>query len=447
MSIETHLRNLAKHVQDLLCCDSVSVLLGCTEPTLSHPLLKNLPATGSALLDSATVGAAMPSLQHERIAALCDIACQTGGLWEINRVQLRDGSIGGIVVMPLVLSSKVLGLLLCCYKGSGACQVGTFHLLQQAQPALTHSIEALLLDEQNRSSSVQEIIEAGAQRELISMVSHELRVPLTVIKGYTVLLQTYAKDDVPGEIPTRAMPAEQRRQYLDAILEQVSHLEVLVNDLLDASRMQTGHLALHPEQLDLVALCLGVIKHIRERVDLQHPGCYTFRLHVEDELPLVWADPARVRQVLTNLVENAVKYSPNGGPIETTLFTRQIVEHEMASREEQRVSLSPVPGTYACVAVRDQGIGMPQQQQLDLFKPFVRLEHPQTRSVPGNGLGLYISRKLVEAMDGQMTLSSHEGRGTCVTFNLPAASVDFVVLTDEEGLALHKKDTSLIRDH
>jgi signal transduction histidine kinase len=429
MSVEMHLYELAKHVQELLCCDGVCVLLGCAEPALCHPLLQRLPGTTPYVASTCST---LPPLQNESVAALCDIASQTGTMWEIAAMRLSDNSTAKLIVSPLELPDGLLGLLLFCYNAPKDFSVDDFLRLQQCLPVVLQYLQTLLVREQPEYGGTQEVAKASRQHELLSMVSHELRMPLAAIKGYTVLLQTYGYGDTPTEISAEAMSPEQRRHYLAAIMEQIDYLETLVSDLLDVSQLQTGHLTLHPAQVDVEALCQSVIKQISYRVGQQQPGCYTFRCQVEDELPLAWADPTRVRQILINLIENAVKYSPDGGQIEIILHTEQVSGDEVDSSQTQDASRLALSEKKVCITVCDGGIGIPLQQQTALFKPFTRLEHLLSKNIPGNGLGLYISRKLVEAMQGQLFLISGEGQGTCVTFTLPIADAPVAALFHQE---------------
>jgi len=151
----------------------------------------------------------------------------------------------------------------------------------------------------------------------------------------------------------------------------------------------------------------------------------------------MWADSDRVQQVLTNLLENAVKYSPDGGLIEVLASPSPVMLKalndfplaEMPAAEDEVVSSVFQEPLMVQITVRDQGIGIPHDQQIHLFKPFSRLEHALTKDVPGAGLGLYITGKLVEAMGGSVTLCSREGEGTSVTFTLPVKPVDHVPVT------------------
>lgn len=431
MSIEMCLYALALHVQDLLCCDGVGVLLGCAEPALGHPLLQRLPANSTTQYITSTCST-MPSLQDENVAALCDIVCQTGAMWEAT-IRLSDNSTGKLLALPLTLPDGILGLLLLSYKVPKDFCPGDFPRLQQCLSTVLQYLEKLLRQDESDPGHRQGAARANKQYELVAEVSHELRVPLAVIKGYTVLLQTYGYKDASDEAAVDAMSPEQRRHYLTAIMEQIDYLEVLVSDLLDVSQLQAGHLALHPEPVAVDELCQSVIKQISYRANQQQPGCYTFRYQAQDELPQVWADPVRVRQILINLLENAVKYSPDGGRIEVIVYTEPGRDYEAEPVQTWHLSSPSLPASKLCITIRDGGIGIPQSQQAALFKSFVRLQQPLTSNIAGHGLGLYISGKLIEAMHGQMLLTSNEGQGTCVTFTLPVVAAPAVAAAPHQG--------------
>jgi signal transduction histidine kinase len=261
--------------------------------------------------------------------------------------------------------------------------------------------------------------------EFISIVSHELRMPLTSIKGYAELLRAYGVSD--NRI-AEMTPARQRR-YLSSITEQAEHLEVLIGDLLDMSRIQAGRLALRFTEVDVARLCRRVAELAQQRVDDEQ---YCIRCLLDEQLPLAWVDPDRLQQVLTNLLENAIKYSPDGGTIELLasasngiVLTKQrtlatTVTHNSTNAIPTSITQLPSPELPMLhIMVRDQGIGISEQQQSLLFQPYSRLEHSATDRIPGVGLGLYIARKLVEAMHGRLTLQSSEGEGTCVSITLP----------------------------
>lgn len=433
MSTEKSLRNLANHVRHLLNCGGAYLFLGCPEPSLRHPLLnllylhrRNSPPCYGPLTD-------LTPLYNERVCALYDMAIQTGLMWCIDRIRLPGmKSSGSIAAVPLERPQGILGLLLLVDPRPESFLQGECSLMEQYLPAMARQIEEVLSgictapDSEHDDEAMTDV---RMQSDLISLVSHELRAPLTAIKGYAGLLQAYSISDCQ-EHGCIAMPmtAERQQQYLDVIMEQANHLEVLIGDLHDMSRIQSGRLALRCTWIDLAQQCERAAQLMRYRTN-QQPVRHYIRCRATPDLPPVWADPDRVQQVLTNLIENAIKYSPDGGSIDIMAYTRHTFfpvtlcplseRASVASRRRSSKTSVAHGSLMAYVTVRDQGIGIPRLQQPHLFQPFTRLEHPATTNVSGAGLGLYISRKLVEAMHGHMTLKSNEGKGTSIIFTLP----------------------------
>lgn len=410
MSSHMQLRALPEYVRALLSCDGVRLLLGCGDPLLCHPLVVGIASDE-------------PLLKCEQMRALCDIALQTESAWKIDELEGDcEGSIKSILLIALVRPRGVLGLLLCTSSQRSAFTAGDVFVLEQYAPEVCRQVEGVLeqAETSRRLGSLATTIPCQDQGEFISMVGHELRMPLTAIKGYAGLLQAYGPAHV-AEDGTPAMTPARQQRYLDLIMEQTNHLEVLLGDLLDISRIQAGRLSLSHTWVDLALLCERVAQLVQYRFE-QQPARYVLRYRCEPTLPLVWADPVRVQQILMNLLENAMKYSPAGGLIELIAFS-QASPNELAEMSDLLPARDAEASAMAYVLVRDQGIGIPDQLQPSLFRPFARLEHPATRTVTGTGLGLYISRKLVEAMDGQVVLHSCEGEGTSILFSLPAAQV------------------------
>lgn len=397
---------LAQQVRDLLECDMAALLLGCHERGLRHPLLERIDADDYRLAgcDGADDGRAL--LEHERVRALCDLALQSGQFQTCSL--LVDAYVWqSIAVLPLERPAGVLGLIVCASARERAFAYGEQQLLQHYVPIIARRLEQIIEAEYPSPGALNAHLTEDMERsqhEFISLVSHEVRAPLTAIKGYAVLLQAYgsaaeATEHASGDA-TIMSPALQRT-YLANIIEQTRYLEALMNDLLDVSRVHAGQLALHPTAVNVPLLCKRVIQLMQDRVEQNHPGRYTLRCTMPPEMPLLYADPTRVQQVLTNLLDNAVKYSPDGGLIEVTAT--------LAAPDA------------ACITVRDSGRGIPAALQSQLFKPFSRLHLASAPEIRGAGLGLYACRKLIEAMRGSITLSSHEGEGTSVSVTLPFA--------------------------
>jgi signal transduction histidine kinase len=228
---------------------------------------------------------------------------------------------------------------------------------------------------------------------LVASVSHELRSPLTAISGYTDTLL----HDGPWDATTQ-------QEFLEVISLSASRLAALVDNLLDAATLEAGALRLQREPVR--------VERIAERVLAQRrllAGACSLHLETRPGLPLADADPLRVEQVLANLVDNAIKYSPNGGAI--------------------RVRLSLTDDHMLSVSVGDEGIGIPSQHLERLFERFYRVEG-STRAVKGAGLGLYICRSLVESHGGQIWVQSQVGRGSTFAFTLPILPADMTDLPE-----------------
>jgi signal transduction histidine kinase len=222
--------------------------------------------------------------------------------------------------------------------------------------------------------------------EVVSTVSHELRSPLTSVKGYTSLL-LHRWDRVPDD---------QKRLMLEQVHHDADRVTRLVGELLDISRLETGRLVLRRQMVDLEALARSVV----DTVAMAYPDLRG-EVDVGDDVPSVYADPDKLEQVLTNLVENAAKY---GDPVGVRVVGRA---------HDGRVS----------VAVSDRGPGIAPEDLPRVFTKFFRREHGRPT---GTGLGLWISRGLVEAHGGHLTVASKPGEGATFCFTLPATSFEDV---------------------
>ena len=399
MAVETKLRDLALQAQNLLLCDGACIIPGCPDQVLAHALLArwshyHAPESAFSPLTSPYL---YRSAVDERVRALCDIALETGTTQSIESLSLSHHQSGSVVACPLMLPAGRLGVLLAFYLRPFAFRSGDHALLEQYSVYLARQLERLLADEiQDERNAVLPV-----QRTLVSVMGHELRAPLAIIKGYASLLRSYDG----SEEQTTPIPIQLRQRYLDAIIEQTDHMTALVQDMLNVARLRRGELKFHPTRIDLGRLCKRVVEQMQARADQQQLGRYQLRCHLDTHIPILQIDPVRIRQILVNLLENAIKYSPDGGAIEVS------VSLHLPAR-----SL----GGEICIAVRDRGVGIPPPQQEMVFRPFVRLEHPLTRYAPGHGLGLSVSRYLAEAMGGSLTLTSGgRQQGTCVILTMP----------------------------
>jgi signal transduction histidine kinase len=225
--------------------------------------------------------------------------------------------------------------------------------------------------------------------EFVSVASHELKTPLSVIKGYVMLLRAGRYGD----------PGERGREVLGTVDRQVDHLDRMTRRLLDVSRFEAGGGRLEPQSVELVPF----LEHLAASFEpLALQSRIDYRLELGEELPeRLTADPDRLNEVLGNLLSNAFKFTPEGGTI--VLRAR------------------PGEGGMVVVEVADSGRGIPPHALPRIFEKFYQVEGSEARS-GGAGLGLAIARHIVEAHGGTITASSVVGRGTTFTVSLPAVS-------------------------
>lgn len=242
-------------------------------------------------------------------------------------------------------------------------------------------------DPQGRVAVLRDVTEEREvdqlKSSLVSTVSHELRTPLTMIQGFSELLLA------------RDMGRDKSLEALNQIHVSAERLARLIDDLLSVSRIDSGSIGLDLEPLDLARLVDRVV------TDFSAAG-RDLIVSSEDNLPRVLVDSDRTLQVLTNLVSNAVKYSDDG-PVEVRV-----------ARVEDAVRVS----------VTDHGIGLSQVELSQLFQKFFRADNSDVRKRPGTGLGLYITKHLVELQGGRMSVTSERGRGSTFSFTVPIAGAE-----------------------
>jgi two-component system phosphate regulon sensor histidine kinase PhoR len=221
--------------------------------------------------------------------------------------------------------------------------------------------------------------------EFIATASHELRTPLAAVYGaaQTLRRHDFALDDAG------------RERFISLIVDESDRLAGIVNQILLANQLEVGRLDLESEPFDAADLVERVVESARTHA----PAHISFDIKTSDDVPPVAADKDRAQQVLVNLVDNAVKYSPGGGRVE--------------------LGLEAANGAVVFRVV-DEGMGIPDGERSRIFEKFYRLDPNMTKGIGGTGLGLYICSELVERMGGRIWLESKEGKGSAFYFQLPS---------------------------
>jgi PAS domain S-box-containing protein len=290
----------------------------------------------------------------------------------INKIDFKS-----IIIVPLIVENRPMGALTFVTTGESNRYFTQSDLTIAEEVA---SRAALAIHNSRLFTDSQKAI--AIRDEFISVASHELKTPVTSLKMYTqiVLRQLEKKGDTSLATPLSKMDA------------QINKLTMLINDLLNISRIQLGKLEFNEESFDLCSV-------IKDTIDSVQSGIHTHKITLRGKLTKnVWGDKDRISQVVTNLLTNAVKYSPQADKVNVIV-------------EQGR--------THAMVTVKDHGIGIDKEQQKKIFNRFYRVSGPEERTFPGLGIGLYISAEIVTRHGGKITVDSTRGKGSEFSFTIP----------------------------
>ena len=224
------------------------------------------------------------------------------------------------------------------------------------------------------------------RKDFVANVSHELRTPLTAIKGYIEALQEGAFDD-----------QAQRDQFLDTIRKQTDRLNLIITDLLLLAKIESGQVPLKQAPLSLAGVIDRTVSLLRRQLEQKR---HTVQVHIPEDLPLIFGDEERLAQIFSNLLDNAIKYTPDHGTITIT---------------------AEAGDDFIVAHVEDTGIGIPLNDLSRIFERFYRVDKARSRELGGTGLGLSIVKHLVEGHGGTITVESLPGRGTKFRVMLPVA--------------------------
>jgi len=316
---------------------------------------------------------------------------------------VKDVPISAFIHAPMIYEGRVIGVL-TAYTSRGPMHftdefVELFAALanQLAMAAINAQLYgevqaySLAMEEKVTRRTV-ELEKANARlleldrikSDFLSTVSHELRTPLTSIRSFSEILLRYDVDD-----------AEKRRKFVGIINDEAERLTRMINDLLDLSKIEAGRLELFPEPLELEPVFARSVSTTQPLFAEKGVNVVS---RVEALLPPVFADADRLHQVLTNLLANAVKFSPEGGTVRLSGIKRE---------------------DFALISVTDEGPGIPPDRLEQIFERFHQVRDPQKSHPLGTGLGLTISREIVSKMGGDIWVESELGDGAVFFFTVP----------------------------
>jgi signal transduction histidine kinase len=253
---------------------------------------------------------------------------------------------------------------------------------------LLASHAAIAIDNAQLFEQVKEANEA--KTEFMNIASHELKIPMTSIKGYTKLMQMGAGGSL----------SDQQKEFLQVIINSVDRMAGLVNDLLDVSRIEAGRIRLEITDVQIQDVIDEVIEVVQTQIDKKSQK---LTVDMAEDLPELRADYNRMVQIVTNLVSNAYKYTPEGGEI-------GVIAKSYDNEEIEEGIM---------VTVTDTGYGISEEDQAQLFTTFFRSADQNIRDEPGTGLGLSITKNMIESHGGELTFESELGKGSSFTFTLP----------------------------
>ncbi len=310
-----------------------------------------------------------------------EIPVELRAMLETARQNNDESSVQSAMIVPLLTREHMLGTITCFSTSPERHYQLTDLTLAED---LAHRV-ALAVDNARLYHEVQEAVHIRDQ--FLSIASHELKTPLTSLLGYARLLQSTTEDTALSE---------RARRGVRIIAEQSDRLNQLICALLDISRIRMGRLSIEQKPVDLVALTRRVVQETQ--IVLER---HTLQLQASDEELIVEGDTLRIEQVLQNLIQNAIKYSPRGGPV-----------HVQLERQQEGIRL----------LVIDQGIGIPPEALSQMFQPFYRAPSVEHQQISGIGIGLYVVKEIVTLHGGSVDVESQENEGSTFIVWLPLVS-------------------------
>jgi signal transduction histidine kinase len=312
----------------------------------------------------------IPDVRYEPSSSVLDIVVQAG--------------FRAILIVPLLGPERAIGVLVIRRKAPGEFPQSTVELLQTfaAQSVLAIQNARLFHEIEEKSRELE--LASRHKSQFLANMSHELRTPLNAILGYSELIL----DDIYGAVPDKA------RAALERVQSNGKHLLGLINDVLDLAKIEAGRLTLSLTDYSMNEVVASVVAAVEA---LAAEKCLALKVEMPPDLPKGHGDEQRIRQVLLNLVSNAIKFTDSG---------------------EVAIRVRTGDGAFQ-VAVSDTGPGISAEDQAKLFQEFQQADNSSTRNKGGTGLGLAISRRFIDLHGGRIWVESAPGQGSTFTFELP----------------------------
>ncbi|MEG3832693.1 MULTISPECIES: ATP-binding protein [unclassified Microcoleus] len=362
---------------------------------------------------------------------------------------MRRAKVRAKLLVPIVVQDDLWGLLIahqCTFREWEESKKTFLRQIAEHLAIAIYQAELYAQVQQQKRTSEQRVIERTrelrdalvaaqsaslAKSEFLAAMSHELRTPLTCVIGISDTLLRWSY----GKVGSKEVPVQKQRQYLQTIRDSGDHLLELINDILDLSQVEAGKAVLKISEFSLSKLASQSLHALKEKAAAKGVELLQEQ-RIKQECDRFIADPRRVRQILFNLLGNAIKFTPKGG---------RVILRVWVTEDKNRTSAVRHPGTApagstAVFQIKDTGIGIPEDQRSLLFQKFQQLDSPYRREYGGTGLGLALTKQLVELHGGAIEVNSTVDVGSTFTVFIPIQT-----LTKDEStkLTYEKSNSSL----
>jgi two-component system sensor histidine kinase/response regulator len=365
---------------------------------------------------------------------------------------MRRAKVRAKLVVPIVVQSELWGLLIAhqctCWEWEESKKTFLRQIAEHLAIAI-YQAELYAEVQQQKRTLEQRVIDrtrelgdalAAAQSaslaksEFLAAMSHELRTPLTCVIGISDTLLRWSY----GKVGSKEVPIEKQRKYLQTIRDSGDHLLELINDILDLSQVEAGKAVLKISEFSLSKLVSQSLHALKEKAIAKGVELVQEQ-RIKQECDRFIADPRRLRQILFNLVGNAIKFTPEGGRVVLRVW---VIEDKTRTPIVRQQGTAP-PGSTAIFQIKDTGIGIPEEQRSLLFQKFQQLDSPYRREYGGTGLGLALTKQLVELHGGAIEVNSTVDVGSTFTVFIPIQNI----LKDESSKFQYEKSNSSLPLH